>query len=81
MITRSLGSDRTGTFPKGHNAYLTRVENATIIAALSPDDPKPVHIHTTFEFHDPTDLRGIPAIGTGVGGVIRGTRPDAICDR
>lgn len=25
---------------------------------------------------DPVDLRGIPAVGRGVGGAIRGTRPD-----
>jgi hypothetical protein len=34
-----------------------------------------------FEFQDPVDLRGIPALGRGVGGTIRGTRPDAIADR
>lgn len=29
-----------------------------------------------FEFPEPADLRGIPAIGRGVGGAIPGTRPD-----
>lgn len=34
-----------------------------------------------FEFPNPVDLRGIPAIGPGVAGVSPGTRPDAIADR
>lgn len=37
--------------------------------------------HDRFEFPNPVDLRGIPAIGRGVGGCIPGTRPDAITDR
>lgn len=33
-----------------------------------------------FEFSNPVDMRGIPALGPGVGGTIHGTRPDAIAD-
>jgi hypothetical protein len=66
------------TFPRGHNA-----------TAPGPNGP-PLNVnraigtntgtatppaHRRFEFPSPTDLRGIPAIGHGVTGTIRGTDP------
>lgn len=70
------------TFPKGHNARQQLERNRRIIAKIDAH----IHNHVTinvsrhFEFPNPVDLRGIPALGRGVGGTIRGTRPDRITD-
>lgn len=65
------------TFPRGHHAFLARLHNAQLIARLNPDTSPPAHLSTRFEFPDPTDLRGIPAVGLGVPGHVRGTQPEA----
>jgi hypothetical protein len=62
-------------FPKGHYAHEARAANARRIAALEPDAPV-THTHRGFEFPDPVDMRGIPAVGRGCGGgAVRGSRP------
>lgn len=70
------------TFPKGHNARQQLERNRRIIAKIDADihDRLTVHVSSSFEFPDPVDMRGIPALGPGVGGTIRGTRPDRITD-
>jgi hypothetical protein len=71
------------TFPRGHHLYQLRVENAKKLAHQG----RLVHVHidaavsARFEFPDPVDLRGIPAVGRGVGGHIRGTQPEAATTR
>jgi hypothetical protein len=63
------------SFPLGHNtsrsssgAITHRVDHAVGQAI----DPK---VYATTLAGDPQKLRGIPAIGKGVGGAIRGTQP------
>lgn len=70
------------TFPKGHHAYLTRIENAKMISRLNPDDRAAIR-HTTavFEFPNPADLRGFPVVGEGIAGHIRGTQPENAATR
>lgn len=71
------------TFPRGHSAYMQRIENAKLIAKLDPGE-RPVIVAATgtrFEFPDPVDMRGIPALGPGVGGTMRGTQPEARATR
>jgi hypothetical protein len=47
------------------------------MAKLEPDTPI-THTHRGFEFPDPVDLRGLPAVGRGCGGgAIRGSTPGA----
>jgi hypothetical protein len=65
------------TFPRGHHAFQARLQNAQRIAKLAKEG-KPIerHVQRGFEFADPVDLRGLPAVGRGCGGgAIRGTRP------
>ena len=63
------------TFPKGFHAFQLRLANAQRIARLTESAPAP-HVSSSFSFPDPVDLRGIPAIGRGVGGTIPGTQPE-----
>jgi len=66
------------TFPRGHHhtapthgqvpLNVNRAIGTTAGTATTP-------AHRGFEFPSPTDLRGIPAIGHGVTGTIRGTDP------
>jgi hypothetical protein len=58
-------------------------QNAKLIAKIAHEGDARFERPATarFEFPNPVDMRGIPALGRGVGGTIRGTRPDAICDR
>ncbi len=67
------------TFPRGHTSQTLNAKNAGLIHKLSG------HVQTTPSRItwqvDPSDwetLRGIPALGKGVSGAIRGTRPDRI---
>lgn len=71
----------SGTFPRGHHAYLQREANARLIARLSPEDAPHPHASSSFEFPDPTDLRGIPVCGPNVTGTIRGTQPENAATR
>ena len=68
------------TFPKGHSAFLMRCENAEKIAAALRETGG--HIErarpSRFEFPLGTDLRGIPAVGRGVAGVIPHTAPESV---
>lgn len=64
------------TIPRGHWAYLQRARNAKLLAGLTPDPAPTPHPTSHFEFPNPTDLRGIPAIGMSVPGHIRGTQPE-----
>ena len=70
------------TFPKGHNARAQLERNRRIIAKIDGHLHENVKVAVTrrFEFPNPVDMRGIPALGPGVGGTIRGTRPDRITD-
>ena len=60
------------TFPKGFYAYAVRVQNAKL-AAEEERDARPLPKPLTPA--DALDLRGIPALGRGVSGAIRGTSP------
>jgi hypothetical protein len=68
------------TFPKGHSARVQLERNRKIIARIDLSAHITVSVSRRFEFPNPVDMRGIPALGRGVGGTIRGTRPDAIVD-
>jgi hypothetical protein len=63
------------SFPKGHYAHDARLANAQRIAKLDGEAKVERHVARSFEFPDPVDLRGLPAIGRGCSGAIRGTRP------
>ena len=67
------------TFPRGHHAYLQRL--AHLKAHPPTPDTTTTTPTTTFAFPNPTDLRGIPAIGQGVPGHIRGTQPETAATR
>ena len=69
------------TFPKGHYAHQTRLENAKRLAHLNPTPPPQPHIAPTFTFPNPVDLRGIPAVGQGISGHIHGTQPENFVTR
>jgi hypothetical protein len=70
---------RVPTFPLGHNAFLERQRNAKLLATLDAA----LAGNITAERAkcrlqgSPADLRGLPAVGRGVGGAIRGTQPEA----
>lgn len=70
------------TFPKGFNARQQLERNRKVIARIDGHlhENLKVTVSRRFEFPNPVDMRGIPALGRGVGGTIRGTRPDKICD-
>ena len=68
------------TFPRGELSQLPprfvsyRDRVAVAQAAAESDTP---HVHrSSYEFPNPGDLRGIPAIGSGVQGHIAGTQPE-----
>lgn len=67
------------TFPKGYHAFELRVANAKRLAKLTPDERRA--ITSTFEFPDPVDIRGIPAVGRSISGHIRGTQPESAATR
>lgn len=72
------------TFPKGHAHRKTHADNARLIAALNADIVTATNLTGMIMRHTASDeltLRGIPAIGPGCPGRIRGTRPDQITDR
>jgi hypothetical protein len=60
-------------------AHQLQQEQARILAEalqhLNPDDPELARRYTTTLAGDERKLRGIPALGRGVGGAINGTRP------
>jgi hypothetical protein len=53
----------------------THHTNATLIAKLAPEAPKPLEHRRYQPPADTRTLRGIPAIGRGVAGAIPGTNP------
>lgn len=65
------------TFPRGHAAYLMRCENAVKIAEAARETGGSLAVargsHTAA---DSVTLRGIPAVGRGVAGVMRFTQPE-----
>lgn len=62
------------TFPRGFSNHLTNVANAQLIARLATETGARLERGVS----SPVDLRGIPAIGPGVAGAIRGTIPHAV---
>lgn len=73
------------TFSLHARRALEAARNAKLIAKLSREDGAPVFERPrhAVDGGDERTLRGIPAIGRGVGGAIAGTRPDSrvIADR
>jgi hypothetical protein len=72
------------TFPKGHNAYLMRCENAEKIASAARETGGSLVVEKRLMMHTAADaisLRGIPAVGRGVAGVIFGTQPESAATR
>jgi hypothetical protein len=67
------------TFPLGHCAFLERQRNARLIATLDGAlDGKLTAQQARRRLQgSPADLRGIPAVGRGVGGAMPGTQPEA----
>ncbi len=61
-----------GTFRKGHNARTVLVRRVQVVNVTTIPDTKITWMLTA---SDTITLRGIPAIGRGVQGVIRGTSP------
>jgi hypothetical protein len=57
--------------------------HAVLLARIARDTGGQVDVarealrETRFEFPNPSDIRGIPLVGRGVSGVIRGTSPGA----
>ena len=71
MPTFPLGE--LSQLPPRFVAYRDRAAAAQAAAA----DQAPQHVHrSSYEFPNPGDLRGIPAIGSGVQGHIAGTQPE-----
>jgi len=68
------------TFAKGYNTRALNTKNANLIHSLSGQTPT-IPIQSITWIQDPTDLRGIPAIGRGVPGRIAGTNPEDITNR
>lgn len=67
------------TFPKGHNAYVMRCENAAKIARAARETGGSLVVQRKQMQHTAVDsiaLRGIPAVGRGCAGVIFGTQPE-----
>lgn len=62
------------TFALGHNARLVLARR--VPAGHATTSPSPTKITWYVDPSDTLTLRGIPALGRGVGGAIRGTRPD-----
>ncbi len=60
------------TFRKGHNARTVLVRRVNVVSVSTIPDSKITWILTA---SDTLTLRGIPALGKGVAGVIRGTSP------
>lgn len=61
-----------GTFRKGHNARTVLVRRIKVVSVSTISDSKITWMLTA---SDTLTLRGIPALGKGVAGVIRGTSP------
>lgn len=69
-------------FPRGFSAYQSNVRNAQLIARLARETGG--NVREARPVASPADeltLRGIPAIGRGVQGVIRGTQPESEATR
>ena len=71
------------TFPKGFANHLVHVENAKLLERIAREtggdvaaERKVLHAPTP---SDSLTLRGIPAIGRSVAGVITGTQPEQRC--
>ncbi len=62
------------TFRKGHNARTVLVRKVQVVNVTTIPDTKITWMLTA---SDTLTLRGIPAIGRGVVGCIRGTNPNA----
>ena len=60
------------TFRKGHNAHTVLVRRVKVVQVSTIPDSKITWMLTA---SDTLTLRGIPALGKGVAGVIRGTSP------
>ncbi len=60
------------TFRKGHNARTVLVRRVKVVQVSTIPDAKITWMLTA---SDTITLRGIPALGKGVAGVIRGTSP------
>ncbi len=60
------------TFKKGHNARTVLVRKVQVVNVTTIPDTKITWMLTA---SDTLTLRGIPAIGRGVAGCIRGTNP------
>ncbi len=60
------------TFRKGHNARTVLVRRVNVVSVSTIPDSKITWMLTA---SDTLTLRGIPALGKGVAGVIRGTSP------
>ena len=54
---------------------------ANVILDIDEPVQLPTKIHVSKPPGDPRALRGIPAIGRGVGGAINGSRPDSVTNR
>ncbi len=60
------------TFRKGHNARTVLVRRVNVVSVSTEPNVKITWMLTA---SDTLTLRGIPALGKGVAGVIRGTSP------
>lgn len=70
------------SLPVRHITYQEHAAQARALARAALETGGNLHTERKrFEFANPVDLRGIPAIGRGVSGCIPGTRPDGIADR
>ncbi len=64
--------EHMATFRKGHNARTVLVRRVKVVQVSTIPDAKITWMLTA---SDTITLRGIPALGKGVAGVIRGTSP------
>lgn len=74
------------TFPRGYHNYVTNLNNAKLLEQLAREQNASLkternRIRGQHTAADSLTLRGIPAIGRGVAGVIPGLRPDTITDK
>jgi hypothetical protein len=65
-----------GTFPRGFSSYQANVANAQLLERLARETNVPLERLQTATPADELTLRGIPAVGRGIAGVIRGTQPE-----
>ena len=65
------------TFPRGFANYQTHAANAKLLVSLARDAGGNIADERARQVYmmSPQELRGLPAVGRGVGGHIAGTKP------